>query len=254
MKAILGSLAISVVLPLAVSAQVATGGAAAGGSSAAAGARSTGVAGSGAVSPTGSLAGQRPATPGTVVTPTTPAPIGTPGTAVPVGPINPGGITAQPPPVAGQTFDRSTIAGPPSDAIVNPAGNQPTFRFPPASTLPQPTLPNTGTGAGGFPEAAAFPPGPVGVNNTVGANFGARLTNAAPREPVAVNLPPGARVVTNAGGVPEIVVPPPAIVGTNIGGAPGIQSGTNRSVVVPRAMPAQTPRVTRGPILDSRTQ
>src|SRR6187200_280078 len=164
MKVILRNLAISMILPMAVSAQVATGGAPAGGSSTAAGARSAGVAGSGTVSPTGSLAGQRPAAPGGLTAPATTAPVGTPGTAVPVGPINPGGITAQPPQTAGRTFDRSTIAGPPSDAIVNPAGNQPTFRFPAASSLPEPTLPNTGTGAGGFPEAAAFPPGPVGVN------------------------------------------------------------------------------------------
>ena len=263
MKAILGTLAISAVLPIAVSAQVATGGAAAGssvgGSSAAAAARSSGVAGSGAVSPTGVLAGQTPTAPGAIAPaiPSTAAPVGTPRTAVPAGPINPGGITGVPPQTAGRTFDRSTISGPPSEAIIDPGGNQPTFRFPPASSLPTPTLPDgrisatSETGAGGFP-ASPFPSGPVGVNNTVGTNFARGLTNAAPREPVAVNLPPGARVVTNVAGVPEIVVPPPAVVGTNIGGAPGVQTGTNRSVV-PRTVP-QVPRVSRGPILDSRTQ
>lgn len=240
MKVFLRSLAVSIVLPMAVSAQVATGGTAAGGSSAAAGARSAGVAASGAVSPTGSLAGQRPTAPG-VVAPATTAPVGAPGTTVPVGPVNP----APPPQTVGRTFDRSTIAGPPSDTSVNPAATQPTLGFPPANTLPQPTLPNTGTGAGGFPAPGAFPPGPVGVNNTVGA---------AAREPVTVNLPPGARISTNVVGVPEVVVPPPAIVGTNVGRPPGSLTGTNRSVVVPAVPPPQTPRVTRGPILDSRTQ
>jgi hypothetical protein len=90
----------------------------------------------------------------------------------------------------------------------------------------------------------------VGVNNTVGANFGGVFDNSVAREPVAINLPPGARIVTNVVGVPEVVVPPPAIVGTNIGRAPSVQRGTNR-MVIPRTVPPQeVPRVSRGPILD----
>ena len=248
MKAILGTLAVSIALPITLSAQVASGSAAAGSSvGAAANAGGAGVAGTGAISPTGSLAGQTPATPATVTTPSRPL-IGTPGTAVPVGPLNPGGITGRPPEAAGRTFDRSTIGGGPTDPIVNPAGPQPTFRFPPASTLTVPTL--TNTAAGGFPRST-FPSGPVGVNNTVGTNFGG--VTAVPREPVAINLPPGARIVTNVVGVREVVVPPPSVVGTNIGSAPGVQRGTNR-MVIPRTVPPQeVPRVSRGPILDSRT-
>jgi hypothetical protein len=257
MKAILGTLAISVLFPMSLSAQVGSGGGAAGsaaGSSvgAVSGARSAGVAGTGAISPTGALAGQTPAGAGTVATPAG-TPVGTPGTAAPIGPINPGGISARPPAVSGRTFDRSTIGGGPTDAIVDPTGVQPTFRFPPASTLPTPVVTNTVTGADGFP-APTFPSGPVGVNNTVGTNFGAVLSGTVPREPVAINLPPGTRVVTNAFGVSEVVAPPPVAVGTNVGAPAIVEIGTNRAVVVPRViMPPQPPRVSRGPILDSRT-
>ena len=249
MKAILGTIAVTLALPIATSAQVASGGAAAGSSVGTAGAaRGAGVAGAGAVSPTGSLAGQTP----TATTPATPpigTPIGTPGTAVPVGPLNPGGISAQPPQTVGRTFDRSTIAGGPTDTILDPAGPQPIFRFPPSSTLTTPTLTNT---LRGFPPSS-FPSAPIGVNNTVGTNFGG--ATAVPREPVAINLPPGSRIMTNTVGTREVVVPPGSIVGTNVGRAPSVQQGTNR-LVIPRTVPPQAqevPRVTRGPILDSRT-
>ena len=249
MKAILGTLAVSVALPIALSAQVASGGAAAGSAGAAGVSPSAGVAGSRAVSPSASLAGQTPTLSGTATTPSG-TPIGTPGTAVPVGPINPGGISGQLPQTVGRTFDRSTIGGGPTDTIVNPAGNQPTFRFPPSSTLTIPAATNT---IGGLPPST-FPGAPVGVNNTVGTNFGTLAPSSVPREPVAINLPPGARVLTNVVGVPEVVVPPPSIVGTNIGAAPGVQRGTNR-VVIPRTVPPQeVPRVSRGPILDSLPQ
>jgi hypothetical protein len=260
MKVILGTLAVSMALPIALSAQVASGGAAASAAGAGAGgsvgARSTGVAGASAVSPTGALAGQTPTAPGAsaTATATTPSgtPIATPGSAAPVGPINPGGISAQPPQTAGRTFGRPIIGGGPTDTIVDPAGVQPVFRFPPSSTLPTSILTNTATGAGGA--ASTFPPGPVGVNNTVGTNFGRVLTNRAAREPVAINLPPGTRIVTNPNGVPEVVAPPPALVPTNVGRSPTLERGVDRGVVVPRVVPPQeVPRVSRGPILDGRT-
>jgi hypothetical protein len=262
MKAILGTLAVSISLPLSLSAQVSSGGAgtaagASGSSSIAAGAaRSAGVAGSGAISPTGSLAGQTPTGTGagTVTTPSG-TPIATPGTAAPVGPINPGGIAGRPPASVGRTFDRPIIGGGPTDVIVDPAATQPTFRFPPSSTLPTPVVTNTVTsGAGGFPEST-FPSGPVGVNNTVGTNFGRVLTSAAPREPVAINLPPGTRIVTNAFGVSEVVAPPPVLVPTNVGRSPTLERGFDRGVVIPRTVPpVEVPRVSRGPILDRRSE
>jgi len=52
-----------------------------------------------------------------------------------------------------------------------------------------------------------------------------------PREAVAVNLPPGARVVTNAFGVSEAIVPGPVIVATNsVGRGPTFESSTARSL------------------------
>ena len=261
MKAIY-AFAISMVLPatlIAQSAGAGAGAAGASGSAAVGAARSAGVAGSGAVSPTGVLSGQAAAG-GTVTTPSG-TPIATPGTATPVGPINPGGITATPPQTAGRTFDRPIIGGGPLNTAVDPAGPQPTFRFPPASAIPGPAV--TLTNSSGLPDFRSFPPGrPVGVGNVVGTNMGSVLTGVRSGEPVAVDLPPGAVISTNVVGVPEVVVPPPSLINTNVGGRRGVEIGRDTSIVVPRpaprTIPPGAPRATpppplpsRGPILDS---
>lgn len=189
-------------------------------------------------SPTGSLAG----TPGVAAAPSVNAPINStavPGTVTPIGPINPGGITATPPQTVGRTFDRSTIGGGPLDSTIDPNANQPTFRFPPASTPAQDVVTNSFGSAG----TGTFPGSPVAVGNTVGTNFGGRVTSVPP-EPVAVNLPPGARVVTNGFGVSEAIVPGPTIVATNAAGrGPTFESATTRSAPVPQrsAPPRNTP-------------
>jgi hypothetical protein len=60
-----------------------------------------------------------------------------------------------------------------------------------------------------------------------------------------VNLPPGARVVTNFSGVPEAVVPPPAIISTNsVGRGPAFESSSSRAVEVPqRSAPPRNPPI-----------
>ena len=198
---------------------------------------------------------------GNAITPGTPArggtapssaAIGTPGTGTPVGPVNPGGITAIPPQVTGRTFERSTIGGGPTDTIINPAAPQPTFRFPPSSTLTQPIITNFGVGQfeSGFPPVSAGGNAPVTVGNTVGAGGAGAATNIRPVEPVAINLPPGARITTNAFGVPEIGFPPVTVpIATNaVGSSPGVQSSTVRVApvtpvpVAPVRVPTTVPR------------
>ncbi len=249
--------------PLSLSAQVSGGTSAGAGSVGSVGAaRSAGVVGVGAVSPSASLAGQPVAigqsgqsavSPSPVPVTPSQTPIATPGTATPVGTLNPGGLAAQPPIAVGRTFDRPIIGGGPTPTVVDPTGVQPTFRFPPSSTLPTPVITNTTTvGAGRFP-ASTFPPGPVSVGGTANANTGAGLPTAVPREPVAINLPPGARIATNSAGVSEVLGPQPVLVPTNIGRAPGLESGIDRGVVIPRTVPpTEVPQVSRGPILDRR--
>ena len=251
-------------LPATLMAQSAGAGAGAGaagasGSATVGAARSAGVAGSGAVSPTGVLSGQG-ATGGTVTTPSG-TPIATPGTVNPIGPVNPGGLRGIAPQTAGRTFDRSIIGGGPLNTAIDPAEAQPTFRFPPASTLPGPAV--TLTNSTGLPDFRSFPPGrPVGVGNIVGTNAGALSARTVPGEPVAVDLPPGAVVSTNVVGVPEVVVPPPSLINTNVGGRRGVEIGRDTDIVVPRPVPRTippgAPRATpppplpsRGPILDS---
>ena len=165
------------------------------------------------------------------------------------GPVNPGQITAVPPYVVGRTFDRVPIVGAPTDTVIDPAAPQPTFRFPPASTLPQSVVENTGIGGqfdSGLPEAATFPRGnPVGVGNTVGIDFG-NVQAVAP-EPVVINLPPGARIVRNASGVAEVGVAPVAAVtptivpNTGTGLGPTFESSSSRSSTQP-VQPSPAPR------------
>jgi len=174
--------------------------------------------------------------------------IGTPVTGTPVGPVNPGGITATPPQVAGRTFERSTIGGGPTDTIVDPAAPQSTFRFPPSSTLQQPIVTNFGVAQfpPGFPPSASVAGNaPVTVGNTVGTNLSGALP-VRPVEPVAINLPPGARITTNAFGVPELGFPPVSvpIVTNAVGSSPGVQSSTVRVAPVtpaPVTPPVQVP-------------
>ena len=245
MKVLLTAVSISLALPVFTPAfaQAARGGAGAG----AAGSATARSAGASTVSPTGNLSGRAGFAAGPALSAPAGGNIATPGTATPVGPNS--GISATPPAVNGRTFDRATIGGGPTDTIVDPNARQPVFRFPPASTLPQGAVTNTGVGNPGFPDATTFPPGnPVRVGNTVGANFGAVLTNTAPREAVAVDLPPGARLTTNRFGVtiagvptaPEAVVAPPVVVPTNsVGNFRGIQTGTDR-IVAPRQVPQRS--------------
>lgn len=236
------------------------GGAAAGASGAATSAGAAGVSGAGTAraagatggSPTGNLAG-RPGVPSALPGSTLNAPAGgaiaTPGTATPIGPIS-SGVSAAPPAAVGRTFDRATIGGGPTDTIIDPASRQPVFRFPPASTLPQAVVTNTGGGApfdSGLPDARTFPPGnPVGVGNTVGTNFGTIFTNAA-RQPIAVDLPPGAILITNRFGVTEAVVPPPVVVPVvpnSVGRGPTFESSSARTRQVPqRSAPPRNPSV-----------
>jgi hypothetical protein len=141
----------------------------------------------------------------------------------------------------GRTFQRTTIGGGPTDAIIDPAANQPVFQFPPASTPAAPGVAtNTPTLSGN-----TFPGGPVSVGNTVGTNFSRGTITPFPREPVAVNLPPGARIVTNAFGVSEAVVPGPVIVPTNsVGRGPTFESASDRTREVPqRSLPPRNPSI-----------
>ena len=217
---------------------------------ASAGVGSSAVSGSTAVRPSGSLAtgsqtvGTALSTPvgGTITPQGTLGNIG-PSTAgaTPVGPLNPGGITGIPPQTAGRTFDRSIIGGAPVATSVDPANPQPPFRFPPASQTLQPfATQNDLVDRSGIPNGAAF--APVTVGNTVGADFGRTLTTRTP-EPIAINLPPGARVVTNVAGVPEIVVPTPGVATS------GGSVATNGVVPPPQLIP--NPAVGRGPTFES---
>ena len=229
----------------------ASGAAAAGGSGTAA-VSAGGAAKATAGSPTGNLAG-RPGVPSALQGPALNAPAGaaiaTPGTATPAGRITPGS-TAVPPAATGRTFDRATIGGGPTETIVDPNSRQPVFRFPPASTLPQPVLPNLGVGAAGeqlgsgLPDSRTFPPGlPVGVANTVGTNFGRVFTNTA-RQPVVVDLPPGAVLTTNRFGVTEALVPPPVVVPNSVGRGPTFESSSARRLEAPqRTAPPRNPSV-----------
>lgn len=239
MNVIVATLTISCALPLLTSptfAQASAGGGATGVSGGAAGA-------GGAVSPSGNLAGSANARVGTALS--TPAGASTaPSTVTPIGPINPGGISATPPGTVGRTFDRTTIGGAPIDTVTDPVGPQPVFRFPPGSAPGQDVVTNTpGLGAA----STTFPGAPVGVGNTVGTNFARGLTNAVPREPVAINLPPGARVVTNVFGVSEAIVPPPVIIPTNaVGRGPTFESASDRAREVPqRTLPPRNPSIVR---------
>jgi hypothetical protein len=168
------------------------------------------------------------------------AAIGTPGTGTPVGPINPGGITATPPQAVGRTFDRSTIGGGPADTVVNPVAAQPTFRFPPESTLRQPIVTNLSVNRfdSGLPPVSAAGNAPVTAGNTVGSGSSIISTGIRPVEPVAINLPPGARITTNAVGAQEIGFPPvnvPITATNSVGSSPGVQSSTVRvAPVAPR--------------------
>jgi hypothetical protein len=253
MKVLLATVSISCalpLLPLSSHAQGAGGpgagaaGGSVGGSAGAVGGTAVGgtsiESSSGAVSPSGNLAGSANSRVGTSLS--TPAGV-TPGasTVTPNGPINPGGISATPPGAVGRTFDRQTIGGAPAQTVVDPNRNQPVFRFPPSSTPAQDLVTNTPTLSGN-----TFPGGPVGVGNTVGTNFPARTT-APVREPVAVNLPPGARVVTNGFGVSEAIVPGPVIVPTNsVGRGPTFESASERTREVPqRSLPPRNPSIVR---------
>jgi hypothetical protein len=176
--------------------------------------------------------------------------IGTPATGAPYGPINPGGITATPSQVAGRTFERTTIGGAPLETVVDPAGPQPTFRFPPASELQQPIRTNFGLAQfpEGFPPVAAVGNAPVSAGNTAGGNFPG--ANIRPVEPVAINLPPGARITTNFAGVPQIGFPRVNVpLTTNaVGSSPRVQSSTERvgpitpAPVAPLPAPTTVPR------------
>jgi hypothetical protein len=271
MKVILAIVSISLALPgLAVSnsfAQAAAGGG--GGAAGGAGAGGAGIRGSatasgataaptGRIAPTGVLAGQA-ATPGTAALSSpaagqlvTGGQTIAPGTSQ--GTLNPGQLSATPPNINGRTFDRVPIVGAPTDTVIDPSRAQPTFQFPPESTLPQSVVTNTGVGGqfdSGLPDAAIFPPGePVRVGNTVGANFGSTL-GVAP-EPVVVDLPPGARITTNAFGVPEVgvapvVVAPPAIVPADTGRGPTFESSSSRSSTQPQ-VPRQSAPPRNAPI------
>ncbi|MGZ8901465.1 MAG: hypothetical protein ACXW3Z_15345 [Limisphaerales bacterium] len=189
--------------------------------------------------------------------------IGTPGTSTPVGTINPGGITAAPLQNVGRTFDRATIGGGPTETIIDPAATQPTFRFPPASTLPQGVVTNSGVGGqfdSGLPASKSVAGNPVGVGNApvsagntvVGGNFG---SVRVPSEPVVINLPPGTRIRTNAFGVAELGTPTvgvavPTIIPTNsVGRGPTFDSSRARSLegtrepIRPTAPPRSAPIV-----------
>jgi hypothetical protein len=262
MKLFIATLSVSMVLPgIALSnyGQAAAGGGAAAGG---AGIRGSATASGATAAPTGRVAPagvptaqaatagstfNSPASGGQLVTGG--QTIAPPATATPAGTLNPGQISASPPHIIGRTFDRVPLVGAPTDTVIDPAGPQPTFRFPPPSTLPQAVVTNTGIGGqfdSGLPEAALFPRGnPVGVGNTVGTNFGG--TRAVSPEPVVVNLPPGARITTNAFGAAEIGVPPvgvvtPTVVPANTGRGPTFDSSSSRSSTQPIIQPNAPPR------------
>ncbi len=259
MKVFIATVSMSLALPgLAVldsNAQAAArgGGAAAGGAAVRGSATASGAtaAPTGRIAPSGAIAGQA-ATPGSGLSSPASGQLVTGGQTIapgtPGGTLNPGQISATPPNINGRTFDRVPIVGAPTDTVVDPSRPQPTFRFPPDSTLPQSVVTNTGVGGqfdSGLPDAAVFPPGsPVRVGNTVGTNFGRALGVAS--EPVVVNLPPGARIVTNAFGVPEVgvapvVVAPPAIVPADTGRGPTFESSSSRSSTQPQVPQRSAP-------------
>src|SRR5688572_21325314 len=144
MKLFIATLSVSMVLPgIALSTY---GQAAAGGGAAAAG--GGGIRGSATASgaigaPTGRVAPAGVPTAGsTFSTPAAGGQLVTGGQTIApsaaAGPVNPGQITAVPQQIVGRTFDRVPIVGAPTDTVIDPAAPQPTFRFPPASTLSQP--------------------------------------------------------------------------------------------------------------------
>ncbi|HEX7858692.1 MAG TPA: hypothetical protein VF773_00030 [Verrucomicrobiae bacterium] len=228
-----------------VGASAGVGSSAVSGSTAPSGNLARGAQASGTITPSGTLGNV-----GTGVT----------GSSTPVGPLNPGGITGIPPQTAGRTFDRSIIGGAPTDTVVDPANPQAPFRFPPTSRTLQPyATQNDLVEPTATPDTGAF--APVTVGNTVGTNFGGALTTRTP-EPVAINLPPGARIATNIAGVPEIVVPapgvvtasgsvatngvvpPPSLIATNaVGRGPTFESSAGRSVTPGQRIPSQGGRL-----------
>lgn len=263
MKRILATVTISLALPgldlstttFAQASGGAAGGAAGGSAGATRGASTASgtIAGpTGRVAPGGVTAGQTAIQPGASLT-TQPSI------------INPGGISATPPQTVGRTFERTTtIGGTPADTIIDPVAPQPTF--PSASTLPQPILPNSGVGTisangsvAGNPVSVGNAPvtvgnTPVRVGNIVGANVGTAAVRVPP-ETVAINLPPGARITTNAFGAAVVGTPPvgavtPTIVPTNsVGRGPVFDSSTARSSgatrepIRPNAVPRNAPIV-----------
>lgn len=265
MKAIIATITLSLSLPIA--AQVSGGGAAGAGAGGGAGASGAGVGSAGGTgvrggvvgiggapvgpsgaagpitgtSPTGALAGQQPGPNTSAVNPAG-NPIGNPSLSGPRGTFGPGGSLAIPSQSSGQTFDRPFTGAAPAGTFpppTTPAGT-PTSTFDPVTGLPNAR--GGGSAGIGFPPAGTFPGAPVGVANSVGTNFGGLTPTSVPREPVAVNLPPGARVVPNpVTGVPEAIVPAPDIVATNAGGATGLQRGAATGTLTPRTVPNQRP-------------
>jgi hypothetical protein len=229
----------------------------------------TGAIGSptGRIAPVGVTAGQSVVQPGASVATPGAGQIATPGTATPIGPINPGGISATPPQTVGRTFERATIGGGPTDTIIDPAATQPTFRFPPASTLRQPFFTNGGVGGpfdSGLPASSSVAGNPVSVGNvpvtvgnTVGGNFSS-VPVRVPPEPVAINLPPGTRITTNAFGAAVLGTPPvqavtPTIIPTNsVGRGPTFESSTARSSGVTREPIRPTAPPRSAPIVPNR--
>ena len=225
----------------------------------------------GRVAPAGVPAGQTAIQPGASVSPANAGQIATPGTATPLGTLNPGGISATPPANVGRTFDRTQIGGAPTDTIIDPAVTQPTFRFPPASTLGEPVVPGgvVGDVNSSLPTSIAGNPvsagnaavtvgnAPVTVGNTVGAGVGS-VPVRVPAEPVAINLPPGARIVTTPSGVAEIGTPTvgvvvPTIVPTNSAGrGPTFDSSTARSSGAARQPIRPTAPPRSAPIVPNR--
>ena len=262
MKLFIATLSVSMVLPgIALSnygQAAAGGGAAAGGAGIRGSATASGAtaAPTGRVAPAGVPTAQAATAGSTFNSPAAGGQLVTggqtiaPGTATPAGTLNPGQISASPPHIVGRTFDRVPLVGAPTDTVIDPAAPQPTFRFPPPSTLPQSVVTNTGIGGqfdSGLPEAALFPRGnPVGVGNTVGTNFGG-IRAVAP-EPVVINLPPGARITTNSFGVAEVgTAPAPVVTPTivpvpeNTGRGPTFDSSSSRSSTQP-IQPSAPPR------------
>lgn len=226
----------------------------------------------GRVAPAGVPAAQSAIQPGASISTPNSGQVATPATGTPVGTLNPGGITASPPQTAGRTFDRSTIGGAPTQTIIDPNTTQPTFRFPPATTLPQPVVPggvagdvnsSLPTSVAGNPVSVGNAPiavgnAPVTVGNTVGAANVGTLPVRVPTEPVAIDLPPGARITRDAFGVAEIGTPTvgvavPTIVPTNsVGRGPTFDSSAARSSSATREPIRPTAPPRSAPIVPNR--